>query len=107
MGRTAAGEEVEEMTLIDFGDFKIRFDPKEVRINIDGEIVDIGARRNCDDVLVKEELTQTLGKNYIMSPEGNTIKGKLPEINEGPIRPIGWKIIDEEKAKKILGQKSP
>jgi hypothetical protein len=33
------------MTLIDFGDFKIRFDPKEVRINIDGEIVDVGARR--------------------------------------------------------------
>jgi len=33
------------MTLIDFGDFKIRFDPKEVRISIDGEIIDIGARR--------------------------------------------------------------
>jgi hypothetical protein len=33
------------MTLIDFGDFKLRFDPKEVRISIDGEIVDVGARR--------------------------------------------------------------
>ena len=33
------------MTLIDFGDFKLRFDPKEVRINIDGEIIDVGARR--------------------------------------------------------------
>jgi hypothetical protein len=33
------------MTLIDFGDIKIRFDPKEVRINIDGDLIDIGARR--------------------------------------------------------------
>lgn len=33
------------MTLIDFGEFKLRFDPKEVRISIDGETIDIGARR--------------------------------------------------------------
>lgn len=33
------------MTLIDLGDFKIRFDPKEVRINIDGDMIDVGARR--------------------------------------------------------------
>jgi hypothetical protein len=33
------------MTLIDLGDFKLRFDPKEVRINIDGEMIDIGAKR--------------------------------------------------------------
>lgn len=36
------------MTLIDFGDFKLRFDPKEVRISIDGEIIDVGARRTED-----------------------------------------------------------
>ena len=41
------------MTLIDLGDFKLRFDPKEVRINIDGEMIDIGARRieEIDSVL--------------------------------------------------------
>lgn len=33
------------MTLIDLGDFKLRFDPKEVRINIDGEMIDVGAKR--------------------------------------------------------------
>lgn len=48
MGRTA-GKIKQEMTLIDFGDFKIRFDPKEVRINIDGEIVDVGARRTEEE----------------------------------------------------------
>ena len=37
------------MTLIDFGDFKLRFDPKEVRISIDGEIVDVGARREEEE----------------------------------------------------------
>jgi len=37
------------MTLIDFGDFKLRFDPKEVRISIDGEIIDVGARRDDED----------------------------------------------------------
>ena len=65
------------MTLIDFGDFKLRFDPKEVRISIDGDMIDIGARR--------EQV--------------------FPELDEeGPMRPIQWKI-DEEKAKKLLGQK--
>ncbi len=64
------------MTLIDFGDFKLRFDPKEVRISIDGEIIDVGARR--------EQV--------------------FPELDEGPMRPISWKL-DEEKAKKILDQK--
>lgn len=34
------------MVLIDFGDYKIRFDPNEVRISIDGETIDIGVRRN-------------------------------------------------------------
>jgi hypothetical protein len=34
------------MTLIDFGDFKLRFDPKDVRISIDGEMIDVGARRD-------------------------------------------------------------
>ena len=45
------------MTLIDFGDFKLRFDPKDVRINIDGEIIDVGARMNeefPEDVLAKD-----------------------------------------------------
>lgn len=30
--------------MIDFGDYKIRFDPNEVRISIDGDMIDIGAR---------------------------------------------------------------
>jgi hypothetical protein len=37
------------MTLIDFADFKIRFDPKDVRISIDGDIIDIGARRTEEE----------------------------------------------------------
>ena len=37
------------MTLIDFGDFKLRFDPKEVRISIDGDMIDIGARRTEEE----------------------------------------------------------
>ena len=47
------------MTLIDFGDFKLRFDPKEVRINIDGDLIDIGARRTDE-----EELPQTNDVEY-------------------------------------------
>jgi hypothetical protein len=39
------------MTLIDFGDFKIRFDPKEVRISIDGDMIDIGARKEPDNYI--------------------------------------------------------
>jgi len=37
------------MTLIDLGDFKLRFDPKEIRISIDGEMIDIGARREEEE----------------------------------------------------------
>jgi hypothetical protein len=38
------------MTLIDLGDFKLRFDPKEVRINIDGDLIDIGARKELPQI---------------------------------------------------------
>ena len=39
------------MTEINLGDFRLRFDPKEVRINIDGEMIDVGAKResHCED----------------------------------------------------------
>ncbi|MFI5407499.1 MAG: hypothetical protein ACHQ1D_13425 [Nitrososphaerales archaeon] len=59
------------MTLIDFGDFKIRFDPKEVRINIDGEIIDIGARR---DVTTNE--TPQLQDHKFYYIDGSSVSGK-------------------------------
>lgn len=58
------------MTLIDFGDFKLRFDAKEVRISIDGEIVDIGARRS----VTNEELEDN--KLYYNHQDGRTLTGK-------------------------------
>ncbi len=39
------------MTILDLGEFKLRFDNKEVRINIDGDLIDIGARRDDDEKL--------------------------------------------------------
>ena len=58
------------MTLIDLGDFKIRFDPKEVRINIDGDLIDVGARR--EEVLpeIGDPLKQYVG-NSCYDLEGN------------------------------------
>lgn len=55
------------MTLIDFGDFKIRFDPKEVRISIDGEIVDVGARRATEDgtKFYNDDITQQWADNVM------------------------------------------
>ncbi len=44
------------MVLIDFGDFKLRFDPKEVRISIDGEIIDVGARRTEEEEIIIAEI---------------------------------------------------
>lgn len=32
------------ITEINLGDFKLRFDPNEVRISIDGDKIDVGAR---------------------------------------------------------------
>lgn len=43
------------MTLIDLGDFKLRFDNKEIRISIDGDLIDVGARRTEEE----EPLPQT------------------------------------------------
>ena len=39
------------MTEINLGDFRLRFDPKEVRISIDGEMIDVGVKSEsyCDD----------------------------------------------------------
>lgn len=50
------------MTLIDLGDFKLRFDPKEVRINIDGEMIDIGARRNDENTINTEKMMLNDGR---------------------------------------------
>ena len=33
------------MTEINLGEYKLRFDPNEVRISIDGDRIDVGARR--------------------------------------------------------------
>ena len=52
------------MTLIDLGEFKIRFDPKEVRISVDGEIIDIGARSKEDNQTVysTEEVLEMINR---------------------------------------------
>ncbi len=58
------------MVLIDFGDFKLRFDPKDIRINIDGEIIDVGvARRDLEE---QEGKTIDLG-------DGTFINTKRPD----------------------------
>jgi len=53
------------MTLIDLGDFKLRFDSKEVRISIDGELIDIGARipeLNDKQIELREEIKRIKSK---------------------------------------------
>ncbi len=62
------------MTLIDFGEFKLRFDNKEVRISIDGDIIDVGARRDEEDSLVREDLTQRADLNFTIDASKNTIR---------------------------------
>ena len=37
------------MTIIDFGNFKLRFDSKDVRVNIDGEMIDVGGARRATE----------------------------------------------------------
>lgn len=54
------------MTLIDFGDFKLRFDPKEVRINIDGEMIDIGARTVIDDKELPILYNRDIAQQYVI-----------------------------------------
>lgn len=57
------------MTLIDFGDIKLRFDTKEVRINIDGDMIDIGARSNNNE--------ESFDPNdYELPPAGHVFLGK-------------------------------
>ena len=51
------------MTLVDFGDFKLRFDPKEVRISIDGDLIDVGARRTEEEeIIIAEIMRQKLNQ---------------------------------------------
>ena len=61
------------MTTIDFKDFKIRFDPKEVRISIDGDLIDVGARSIEEIDSLKEEIKR--------------IKSHIPVGND---RPVKW-----------------
>ncbi len=68
------------MTLIDFGDFKLRFDHKEVRISIDGEIIDVGARR--EEEFPKDVLAGTLPTK----DEWERMVKKKDELEEALIR---------------------
>ena len=69
------------MTIIDLGTVKIRFDPNDIRVSIDGNNIDIGARMNNDDMLVKEEFTQTLGVNKTIDAENNIITGYIKTVS--------------------------
>ena len=60
------------MTLVDFGDFKLRFDNKEVRISIDGDIIDVGSR-----VFSSEEEEKISARMDLEEEEE-----PLPQINE-------------------------
>lgn len=53
--------------------YMLRFDPSEIRISIDGEKIDIGARTK-EDSLIKTDFTCQLGKNYTIDASKNTIK---------------------------------
>ena len=66
------------MTLIDLGDFRLRFDPKEVRISIDGEMIDVGAKREEDPTVYSKKEALKIIKQY--SPKKGKKSGqKSPE----------------------------
>jgi len=64
------------MTEINLGDFRLRFDPKEVRINIDGEMIDIGAKREEED---SPDTERVLLRPGIEIREKKKSDQKLPE----------------------------
>jgi hypothetical protein len=103
------------MTLIDLGDFKLRFDPKEIRINIDGEMIDIGAKREW----IEEKYTPNgkggydLGIN-IKSDEEDVTQKVLDWLDNHPgcsilslSEEIRGKIDINKLMEKISNQKSP
>lgn len=81
--------------------YTLRFDPSEIRISIDGEKIDVGARTkeeprgHCYPVLesdkkilynkdiaqkfLPKEILQQIGKNYTIDTSKNTIKELKPE----------------------------
>jgi len=52
---------------INIGNYKLRFDPNEIRVNIDGEKIDIGARNIPDEL--PEVVVDTV--NNTIRSEGN------------------------------------
>lgn len=85
------------MTIIDLGTVKIRFDPQDIRVSIDGDKIDVGVRekqvlpeindvgwatpgiftlKDPDDIIMRKEFTQKTGTNCVMDTKGN----KLDEV---------------------------
>ena len=64
------------MTFIDLGDFKIRFDPKEVRINIDGEMIDVGARRTEKEEGLEPPISSSKDDQIIAVGDGTFINNR-------------------------------
>jgi len=48
------------ITEIDLGAFKLRFDPKDIRVSIDdGDRIDVGARIKSNNLLLENQLDGT------------------------------------------------
>ena len=84
-----------KMTIIDLGTVKIRFDPQDIRVSIDGDMVDVGAR--MIDTLIKEEFTQKTGTNCVIGVNRLGEVLTLSELN----RKINELDIEELRKKNI------
>lgn len=56
------------------GDFKLRFDPKEVRISIDGDRIDVGARRIEEQQSIEHGIIDPLYFNPFWEADTMAIK---------------------------------
>lgn len=82
------------MTIIDLGTVKIRFDPQDIRVSIDGDKIDIGARMDDDDMLVETDCTQTIGVDYTIDARNNSIVETRPFL-----KPVVKKELDKLEKK--------
>jgi len=82
------------MTIIDLGTVKIRFDPQDIRVSIDGDKIDIGARMDDDDMLVETDCTQIIGVDYTIDARNNSIVETRPFL-----KPVVKKELDKLEKK--------
>lgn len=91
------------MTIIDLGTVKIRFDPQDIRVSIDGDKIDVGVREKPVLPEINDDPTTQWFKPYTWSYPSQLNRkineSKIEELRNSFLEPVVKKELDKLEKK--------